>query len=390
MPATIRWRAARLALGTACALGLARFAYGLLVPAMSERLRWTMAEAGALTTANSAGYLLGALLATAVIGRAGLTPAFRTGMLVTVASLAATAMTGAYPALLLARAVAGLGGAWVFISGAALAARLARIAGTVRPMTVYFGGAGVGVAASGGVVPLLLDGHPERWPTVWWLLALAGAGAAVGSWMAAEAPPPVPEAARGSRPPSAPLWRVGAAYLLFGAGYLGYLTFLSSYLTAHHAGVAVVCLAWILIGLSAVVAPLPWHRLIAAGGGTRALRLLLGVLAVAAALPLLGSSAPAVVASGLLFGSAFMMVPAAVTAIASHTTAADSSRTLARLTVVFAIGQSLGPWLAGALSDRAGVDAVLAFTALSCGSAALLAGPASDGNPFGLARSPGD
>ena len=36
-PYPYRWRSARLALGTASALGLARFAYGLLVPAVDRK-----------------------------------------------------------------------------------------------------------------------------------------------------------------------------------------------------------------------------------------------------------------------------------------------------------------------------------------------------------------
>jgi hypothetical protein len=54
-----RWRAVRLAMGTAAALGLARFAYGLLVPSMRAELGWTLAQAGAQTTANGLGYLAG-------------------------------------------------------------------------------------------------------------------------------------------------------------------------------------------------------------------------------------------------------------------------------------------------------------------------------------------
>jgi uncharacterized MFS-type transporter YbfB len=43
------WQWARRALGTASALGLARFAYGLLVPAMRTELHWSLAQAGVLT-----------------------------------------------------------------------------------------------------------------------------------------------------------------------------------------------------------------------------------------------------------------------------------------------------------------------------------------------------
>src|SRR6516225_9351193 len=59
LAARSRWgQPARLALGTASALGLARFAYGLILPAMRSELGWSLAQAGALTTANAVGYLL--------------------------------------------------------------------------------------------------------------------------------------------------------------------------------------------------------------------------------------------------------------------------------------------------------------------------------------------
>ena len=53
--------AVALALGAALSLGLARFAYALLLPAMRSELGWSYATAGVMNTVNAAGYLLGAL-----------------------------------------------------------------------------------------------------------------------------------------------------------------------------------------------------------------------------------------------------------------------------------------------------------------------------------------
>jgi len=50
-----------LAMGPAVALGLGRFAYALLLPAMRADLGWSYAVAGAMNTANAIGYLIGAL-----------------------------------------------------------------------------------------------------------------------------------------------------------------------------------------------------------------------------------------------------------------------------------------------------------------------------------------
>jgi len=55
--------AAALALASAVSLGFGRFAYGLLLPSMRADLAWSYFTAGAMNTANAAGYLAGALLA---------------------------------------------------------------------------------------------------------------------------------------------------------------------------------------------------------------------------------------------------------------------------------------------------------------------------------------
>jgi predicted MFS family arabinose efflux permease len=61
--------AAALGLATAVSLGLARFSYALLLPPMRADLGWSYFTAGAMNTANAAGYLLGALLLPRVLAR---------------------------------------------------------------------------------------------------------------------------------------------------------------------------------------------------------------------------------------------------------------------------------------------------------------------------------
>jgi predicted MFS family arabinose efflux permease len=363
----------RLALGPLSALGLSRFGYGLFVPAMAEQLHWSLADAGGLNLANGLGYLAGAAVAARTARRIGLTATFRTGLVLTAAALAALAVSGDYPALAAARVVGGFAGAMVFVAGAALAADLARATASLTPVTVYFGGAGAGIALAGGVIPLLLDGHPERWPLGWWLLAAAATVAAAAGRPQPPAGPdlasPVPSSHRRAVAP----WTVATAYLLFGAGYLGYLTFLSAYLSAHRTPAAVTSLTWILIGLSATAGPAAWSRAITRWRGTRALTTLLAGVSLAAGLPLLAHHPLLVTASALLFGATFMMIPAAVTAYVSARTPTDTTGALGLLTVLFAAGQTIGPWLCGLLADRTTPGAALAWTTALCAVAAAFA-----------------
>ena len=362
------WQAARLALGTASALGLARFAYGLLLPAMRDDLRWTLAQAGALSTANGLGYLLGALVTAAVVRRSGVTAAFRGAMVCTAVALAATAISDDFVVLLVVRAAAGAAGAVVFIAGGVIASRIATRVGSGTPITVYFAGAGLGIAFGGVTIPLLGDG----WRIAWVVLGVAAGVATLVGWTAARAGGEAPAATAG-RARVRPLWRVASAYSLFALGYITYITFLSAYLVERGAPTWQVVLTWAVLGLAVVAAPALWSRPIGAWPGARALATLLAVLGGGAGLALVAPTPLVVLGSAVVYGATFMGVPAAVTAlIRDAVPPADLTATLAAFTTLFAAGQTAGPWLAGIVADRTSTDATLAWTAVLCAVAAVI------------------
>lgn len=376
-PAWPRWlwgQPARLALGTASALGLGRFAYGLILPAMRSQLGWNLTQAGALTTANALGYLVGAVIAASVARRLGVTATFRLGMVLTAAALTATATAGSYQVLLVTRAAAGLSGALVFITGGVIASHAAASVRSAAPLTIYYSGAGLGIAFSGAIIPPLLGHHPGRWPLAWACLAAAAGLATVLSWTAARGGQDAAAASvlSGLRT-MARLCQPAGAYLLFGTGYIAYITFLSAYLAAHHASVAQVTLTWALLGLTAVAAPAIWSRPISIWPGGRPLTMLLAVLSVAAAAALIPAALLPVTASAIGYGATFLSVPAAVTALVrSATPPSQWTGILATFTVIFAAGQVFGPYLAGSLADCYGPGATLVWTAALCAAGAAL------------------
>jgi predicted MFS family arabinose efflux permease len=373
-------QSARLALGTTAALGLGRFAYGLTLPAMRSELGWSLAQAGTLTTANALGYLLGAAAAVPVARKLTVTVTFRLGMVLTAAALAATAVTSSYPVLLLTRAAAGLAGALVFITGGVIASHVAASTRSATPLTIYYSGAGLGIALSGTVIPPLLGQHPGRWPLAWIGLAAAASLAAVFSWTAAHGSHRASTAVLNLRS-VARRWEPAAAYLLFAAGYIAYITFLSAYLAAHRASITQITLTWALLGLAAVAAPVLWSRPISTWPRATALAAPLAVLSAAAAAPLADAAPLAVFGSAIGYGASFLAVPAAVTAlIRTATPSSEWTGTLAAFTMVFAVGQTAGPYLAGALADRYGTGATLAWTAALCTAGAALSTVARGGD----------
>ena len=351
---------AGLALGPAVAIGFARFAYALLLPGMRADLAWTFGQAGAMNTANALGYLFGALLAAAAARRFGARSAFAYGIVVTAVLLLLSAVTTTFPALLLLRVGAGLAGAITFIAGAGLVAHLGgRAAGrSSLLLALYFaGGGGLGIFISALAVNPLLAIAPHGWRLGWAMLgglSILALLAAVPALRRVDEIPAAPVVA--ARTASVkPLLFTFSAYTLFGAGYIAYITFIVALLRAEGAATGVVSVFWALLGLAAIVSPVLWGSVLERLPGGRGLALTMLVLAMGAALPVANQSTVAALLSALLFGGSFLNVVTAVTTVARRVLPpAAWTGGIAALTVVFAIGQCIGPLLSGVLADRSG------------------------------------
>ncbi|MFE7171627.1 YbfB/YjiJ family MFS transporter [Streptomyces sp. NPDC057616] len=351
-----------LAAGPVVALGFTRFAYALLLPAMREKLHWSYASAGGLNTANALGYIIGAATAAWWSRRFGARAVFLWSMVISAVALLASASTGDFAGLGVLRFVGGLSTAVTFVVGSALASRVhtgGQQSRSAALVAVYMTGVGVGVVLSGVVVPAALTAWGvSGWQAGWLLmgvLALVAIGPAVwASRHVAEAP----AAASGERGGSglkvlAPtfVW-----YVLFGAGYVSYMTFVIALL--HSQGMTTWGLAsfFIVLGAASAVATLlVWGRLIGRlrGGAAPAL---VSAVVLAGVLPvLLWHGTVAALVSAVVFGGSFMAGPTAVTVLARRMLPQHAwTSGIALLTVAFSVGQAVGPLVSGLLSDSSG------------------------------------
>ncbi|MEM1162489.1 MAG: YbfB/YjiJ family MFS transporter, partial [Pseudomonadota bacterium] len=150
------WIVVGLSLGPAVTNGFARFAYGLILPAMQSDLSWNFTEAGWINTANAIGYLLGSVIALATISRLGPRRLFVWGMALTTLALAFSAPTRDLWLLSCWRILAGIGGAPVFIAGGAMASALFANDRKRNALAIalYFGGGGLGMLLTGATLPV--------------------------------------------------------------------------------------------------------------------------------------------------------------------------------------------------------------------------------------------
>jgi predicted MFS family arabinose efflux permease len=355
-------------MGPVIALGLARFAYALLLPAMRSDLGWSYAGAGALNTANAAGYLAGALLATSAARRLGMKRAFLTSIIATAAAVGAAGLTASFATLMVLRFIAGVSGGIAFVTGGAMTAAIGTSpARSTLALGMYFSGGGLGIAVSALAVPLLLDA--VGWRGGWLTLGALAAGAVLIS-IPALLRAPLPAAQTRSVGHSWPLRVIGVqllGYALFGAGYIAYATFIIAQLrTASHFSARDISIFWALLGLSAIAGVFAWSPVLARLKGGWGGAATIGVVTVGAALPLASAGKPVAYASAVLFGGSFLSTITAVTSLARRVAPASAwTKAIAALTVAFGIGQCIGPFLSGYLSD--GPDGVRGGLQLSAG-----------------------
>ena len=356
-----------LSLGAAVSLGITRFAYGLLLPAMRVDLGWSYTLAGAMNTANALGYFLGALLTPWLLHRVGPSTLLWAGSFLASVFMALSGFFTTTEPLLVQRLLAGVASALVFIAGGLLAARL----GAQQPsrsgllLGLYYGGTGLGIVLSAALVPWVLEQaavqlHAWRW--AWWLLALACVLASAALlWPArvmAQAAMPAADRQGGTAPVHFRWRQFGFAlggYTLFGMGYIGYMTFVVALLREQGSSALAVTVFYGLLGLGVMASSRIWAGLLDRHKNGRALATLNALLGVATILPALTQSWPVVLTSGLLFGAVFLSVVASTTALVRHNLPASAwAAGISAFTTVFAAGQIIGPTVVGWIADGPG------------------------------------
>jgi len=347
-----------LSLAPTIGLGIGRFAYALVLPDMRDQLGWSYSAAGFMNTINAVGYLAGALLASRMIRRFGLSSTVRWATLACLLSLALCALSGNFVVLSLARLLIGVAAAALFVGGAALATTIAQS----RPeranflMSLFYAGPGLGILSSGLIAPFVLQAFgPGSWWIVWWALTLLSVVMTIPLMLAPLDTRAAVDHATRTAFSVRPVLIYLVGYFLFGAGYIAYMTFMIAYVRDGGGGAAAQSVFWSLIGISAFATPWVWRSVLALDRGGLATTIILGVNAIGAALPIFGHSPLLLAISALVFGVAFFAVVGSTTAfVRFNYPPAGWPAGIAAMTIAFGIGQTLGPILVGAITDAMG------------------------------------
>jgi len=359
------WRPALAGAAATCAgVGLARFAFVPLFPALVGAGWVDGAGAGVLGAAALAGYLVGALAAPALATRFGSRRLLVAAMGLVVLSFALCAIPGGLWWLLPWRLLAGLAGALLMaLAGPSVQQAVApEHRGAASGIVVA--GVGGGIALGAVAVPLLLAGGPGL---AW--AGLAGLSLILWGFAAPRFPPALlPAAPRGAAVGEA---RLVLAYALSGAGMVAPMVYLSD-LVARGLGLGVTAgsLVWLVFGVGAVAGTLLGGRAADRFGAARAFRWWLVAQCTALALCVVGW-APALVAAAALGG--FAGVGASAVTLAWARAAGGGAALWARATAAYAAAQAAVAFALAALFGATGESHAPVFAAgLVLSAAALL------------------
>jgi len=347
-----------LALAPAIGIGIARFAYSLVLPDMRASLDWSYAAAGFMNTVNAVGYLVGALAAASVIKRIGQFGSIFYGSLTCVITLALSAASGNFLLLSLVRLAAGIGGAIAFVAGGVAAARLSQNHRNHAALllSLYYIGPGIGIVLSGIAAPLVMAAlGPGSWWIVWGALAAITAllCLALASVRADnDAGNPVKKQMRAALKPMA---LVLASYCVYSVATIAYMTFMIAWLAEAGAGALTQSVFWILLGLGGVASPFLWSWTMVSTRGGRAMAMLTTFTFLAVMIGLFANVRALQFLSAFAFGSVLLAVVSASTAFVRRNYPATAWPSgVGAMTVAFGLGQAIGPILSGAITDVTG------------------------------------
>lgn len=347
-------------MGPASTLGFARFSYSLLLPAMKKDLHWNYLYAGTLNTVNAVGYLLGALAVTSLASRFGTKRSFFSALLLVAVAGILTGTTGNFLILLLFRTLSGIGAAIAFVAGGSLISGVSSTLGAKVAATdlgIYYAGAGTGIVISGVTIPiLLLHLGNEGWRQGWILLGIFSLIClAITVPYALKLPEPPMHARRSKL--KRPMKGMGpsiAAYGIFGAGYVSFMTFLVAFMKIQGNSNTVVTLFWTVLGLGVMLSGPVWGRPLARLRAGFGLATVLGTATVGTLLPLLGDNIFVLMIAAFCFGVSLMATSTSVTIISQRNLDPRSvGSAIGVFTVAIAAGQVFGPIITGAMSDTA-------------------------------------
>jgi len=354
------------------ALGFARFGYTMILPVMQHGLLLSSTEMGFLAAGNLIGYLVFSFLGGILASKYGPKIVITCSLFVCGLAMIGTGFTQGFALAFILRLITGLGsgGSNVPMMGLASSWFSQRRRGMATGL--MSGGSGIGLVLVGLVLPRIFAYYGEwGWRLGWYMLGglviligLLGAKflvnrpqelglEPVGGENQADKKSSVSSLQWSLVFRSRTIWLLGTIYFLFGFSYIIYSTFFASFLVDERGLLeSTAGNLWALVGILSIFSGLLWG-IFSDRFGRRSGLVAIFLLQFSSFLIFsLTFDFSGYLISSILFGLTAWSIPGVMAAtIGDHLGGKLAPAGLGMVTLVFGIGQALGPAISGFLAD---------------------------------------
>ena len=372
-----------------CCLGLARFAFGMLLPGMREGLLLAYDQMGFLGTGNFVGYLFSVAITPPLLKQLRPRATIVLGLVIIAVSLTAKAQCDSYLPLLVLYLLTGSGSGLANIATMVLIAHWFRREKRGRAAGLMVLGNGVGIIFSGMLIPILNQYYgPNGWRASWSLLGgITLVIALVVAFIVRNAPEdlglePVGKVTplsndelrgRNTDHQSRAILSLGLLYLAFGATYMVYGTFVVTTIVEEYGfSEATAGQFWSWVGFFGLFSGVLFGGLSDRIGRKGGFTVVFLIQTLAYLLVGSGIGGWTLWLSVFLYGIVAFAIPAIMTAaVSDYLGIAKAAAGFSFITFFFAGGQTVGPAIAGLIAQHSGsfapaylISAAMTFLAM--------------------------
>ncbi|MED3799674.1 YbfB/YjiJ family MFS transporter [Lysinibacillus capsici] len=336
------------------AMGIGRFSYTVILPYMQETFEFSRATAGYLATSNYLGYLVGAWVAGRLpIGNKRIL-FLQITLVISILTTAFMGFTNVIIIWYLLRFISGVVSAFIFVVITSLILDQLANSSHMHLSGLFYSGVGIGIALSAVIVsPIQAVFH---WNGTWIVLALFSIVLFVLIVLFIKPITPSKQLVESQiisqkTPPQSWMKWLIIAYSLEGLGYIVTGTFIVSIAqesTSFHGDAAFV---WFVVGVAAIPSCIVWSKLAQRYGYVKILLISMLLQAIGIVLPALATNSMTLYASAFIFGATFMGITTVCTTLARKLAPVNSHQMIGYLTAGYALGQMIGPSIAGTLAS---------------------------------------
>ncbi len=354
-------------------LGLARFAYGMLLPLMGKALSLRYDEMGFIGTGNFAGYLAAVGMAPFCMKRWGGSRTVVAGLVIVAATMVLVGSANGFLPILCLYVLTGVGSGLSNVPMMVLVSHWFARETRGRAAGLVLVGNGVAIIFAGFLIPALGGAFgADGWRAGWRILGALSAVVAAAAWMLLRDSParmglsPIGFGAAGtpSSPPAADhppagtgtVVHLGVLYLIFGLTYMIYGTFIVTTMVVER-GMAVATAGrfWSWVGLIGIFSGPLFGALSDRIGRKGGFMAVFAVQTACYALAGLRLGEWSVYLSIVLYGMSAWAIPTIMTAaVGDYMGTAKAATAFSVITFFFGAGQTLGPSIAGILAKGSG------------------------------------